>query len=211
MNILIDSLPESVNIGGVDYRINTGFRISVLFELLIHDKTIPDQKKIYGMLRLYYPVIPDDKDEAVKKILWFFNCGKEAKKKTDVRNKTANDFRTNKATYSFEKDSAMIFAAFYSEYGIDLNSIEDMHWWKFFALFESLPDTCKIRQVMHIRGMSLSGLASKEKKRINELKKIYALEDEVSVDRRAALAERNAKMQAYVQKRMEEVKRRVRP
>ena len=211
MNILIDSLPETVNIRGVDYRINTGFRTSVLFELLIHDKTIPDQKKIYGMLRLYYPVIPDDKDEAVKKILWFFNCGKEAKKKTDGRNKTAKDFRTHKATYSFEKDSAMIFAAFYSEYGIDLNADQDMHWWKFFALFESLPDTCKIRQVMQIRGMSLSNLTAKEKKHINELKKIYALEDDVSVDRRTALAERNAKMQAYVQKRMEEVKHRVRP
>ena len=35
MNILIDELPESVEIEGVEYEINTDFRISILFELLM--------------------------------------------------------------------------------------------------------------------------------------------------------------------------------
>lgn len=211
MNILIDGLPESVNIGGVDYRINTGFRTSVLFELMIKDKSIPDKGKIEGMLRLYYPEIPPDRDEAVKKILWFFNCGKKQKKKKESRNLTAKDFRENQEVYSFEKDAFLIYSAFKAEYGIDLQDADDLHWWKFSAMLEGLSDDCKFRKVMSIRGMELSGLSKKEKKRINDLKKLYALDDvDESVDSRDALEKRNAKMKEYIRRRTEEVKRRVR-
>ena len=45
MSILVDRLPKSVEIGGAEYQINTGFRTSILFEMLIRDKGIPDQVK----------------------------------------------------------------------------------------------------------------------------------------------------------------------
>lgn len=209
MNILIDRLPKSVEIGGVEYRINTGFRTSILFEMLIRDKKIPDRIKTGVMLRQYYPVIPPDEDEAIRKILWFFNCGREKKKQQDARNKTAKDFRKDKALYSFGQDASLIYAAFLSEYGIDLQDTEELHWWKFSAMFDALPDDTKIRQVMRIRGMSTSGLPKKEIRRINELKKQYALEDEETVDNRVKLARRNSSMKEYVRRRMEEVKHRV--
>ena len=75
MSILVDRLPGSVEIGGAEYQINTGFRTSILFEMLVRDKRIPDQVKIGVMLRQYYPVVPPDEDAAIQKILWFFNCG----------------------------------------------------------------------------------------------------------------------------------------
>ena len=68
MNILIDALPESVVVGGTEYRIETGFRTSILFELLIRDRRIPDHLKLSQMLKLYYPRIPDDEEEAAEKI-----------------------------------------------------------------------------------------------------------------------------------------------
>ena len=100
----------------------------------------------------------------------------------------------------------MIYAAFLSEYGIDLQDVEDLHWWKFSALFDALPDDTKIKQVMRIRGMDTSGLKKKEIKRLNDLKKYYALEDEETVDSRVKLAKRNARMKEYVRRRMEEVR-----
>ena len=169
MNILIDRLPESVEIGGVEYRINTGVRTSILFELLVRNKKIPDQGKIYGMLRLYYPRIPADRDEAIRKALWFFYCGK-----------TGKSIRKNATRQP-----------------------------KISGRIKSCTLLKRIRQVLHIRGKSTSGLARKDVKRINELKKLYALDDEVSVDGRVALAKRNAEMKEYVRRRMEEVKRRV--
>ena len=204
MNILVDPLPDVVIVGGVEYQINTGFRTSVLFELLVRDKKIPDSAKIIGMLQLYYPQEPADKDEAIKKILWFYNCGKQEEKKEE-RNKTAKDFRQDKTLYSFEQDAPLIYAAFLAEYGIDLQDIEDLHWWKFSALFDGLSDDRKIRQVMRIRGMDTSGLSTKEIKRINDLKKYYALKDDVTVNSKVALAQRNARMKEYVRRRLEEV------
>lgn len=41
MNILVDKLPQSVEIGGVEYQINTGFRTSILFEMLVRNKKNP--------------------------------------------------------------------------------------------------------------------------------------------------------------------------
>lgn len=204
MNILVDPLPEVVIVGGMEYQINTGFRTSVLFELLVRDKKILDQAKIIGMLKLYYPQEPVDKDEAIKKILWFYNCGKQEEKKEE-RNKTAKDFRQDKVLYSFEQDAPLIYAAFLAEYGIDLQDIEDLHWWKFSALFDGLSDDRKIRQVMRIRGMDTSGLSTKEIKRINDLKKYYALKDDMTVNSKVALAQRNARMKEYVRRRLEEV------
>lgn len=204
MNILVDPLPDVVIVGGMEYQINTGFRTSVLFELLVRDKKIPDPAKIIGMLQLYYPQEPADKDEAIKKILWFYNCGKQEEKKEE-RNKTAKDFRQDKALYSFEQDAPLIYAAFLAEYGIDLQDIEDLHWWKFSALFDGLSDDRKIRQVMRIRGMNTSGLSAKEIKRINDLKKYYALKDDATVNSKVALAQRNARMKEYVRRRLEEV------
>lgn len=77
MNILIDLLPEYVEIDGKKYPINTDFRISILFELLMQDRSILDREKIYMALDLYYPQMPHDLVQAVDKMLWFYRCGKD--------------------------------------------------------------------------------------------------------------------------------------
>ena len=71
MNILIDVLPEYVEIDGIEYKINTDFRIGIMFELLIQDNTLTDMEKVEIALNLYYPEIPHDPIQALEKILWF--------------------------------------------------------------------------------------------------------------------------------------------
>ena len=39
-NIILDVLPETVEIDGVEYQINSDFRISILFELLMQDDEV---------------------------------------------------------------------------------------------------------------------------------------------------------------------------
>ena len=41
-NIILDVLPETVDIDGAEYRINSDFRISILFELLMQDDEVGD-------------------------------------------------------------------------------------------------------------------------------------------------------------------------
>ena len=47
MNMLIDLLPEYVELGGAEYPINTDFRVSILFELMMEDASVPEEQKYH--------------------------------------------------------------------------------------------------------------------------------------------------------------------
>ena len=207
INIILDRLPESVEVRGKEHKIYSDFRTSILFETMMRSRELRPHEKIRQMLQIYYPVIPPDREEAVKKILWFYAGGKEAKQKKEEKNRTRKSFRKNQTAYSFEQDAPYIYAAFRKEYGINLQKIknEELHWWEFLALFDSLPDDSKIMKIMYWRTCSTSGLPRKEVERLNELKERYKLVDEESVEEKVSLELRNQKMQEYVQKRYEEV------
>jgi len=83
-----------------------------------------------------------------------------------------------KPNYCFNHDAEYIYASFMQAYGIDL--IEEqgkLHWVKFKALVDGLPDDTKFRQVIDIRMRKLpTGKgAADERKALMALKKTYAL------------------------------------
>ncbi|GBU06584.1 bacteriophage Gp15 protein [Faecalimonas umbilicata] len=178
MNILLDLLPETVEIGGVEYPINTDFRISVLFELMMQDNTISDEDKILEAINLYYPQTPDPEylDEAVEKLIWFYRCGNQDKTKKRKSEADEDNTEEEKLVYSFEHDDRYIYAAFVSEYGIDLQDIEDLHWWKFRALLTSLSDECEFKKIMGYRSVTITSTMSPEQRSFYEkMKRIHAL------------------------------------
>lgn len=77
MNILIDFLPTCVEIDNKKYEINSDFRTSILFELMIEDEALSDEDKLYATLDLYYKELPQNIKEAIEKALWFYKGGKE--------------------------------------------------------------------------------------------------------------------------------------
>ncbi len=177
MNILIDLLPDHVEIDGKKYSINTDFRISILFELLMQDRTILDSEKIYMALDLYYPQIPHNLEQAVDKMLWFYRCGKDDEDDS-VRNGSPTGSGKASMIYSFEHDAEYIYSAFLDQYGIDLQDIEHLHWWKFRALFKGLKDDNLICKIMGYRSIEITNdMSDSEKKYYRKMKQIYALPD----------------------------------
>lgn len=177
MNILIDLLPTIVNINNVEYEINSDFRTSILFELLMQDNSIGKEDKIITALELYYPVIPENINEAIEQILWFYRCGKEiTSSKGNGKGKSITQI------YSFEHDDDYIYAAFMDQYNIDLQDIEYLHWWKFKAMFKSLKEGNEIVKIMGYRSMDLSKIKDKEEKayykKMQELYKLPISKDE---------------------------------
>ena len=175
MNILVDELDTIVKekIGNV--RINTDFRISILFELLMQDNTVSKKEKIIQSLQLYYPDFLNIKDfnKAIENMLWFYGCGKELANST--RSKVTNK---NKQIYSYEFDDDKIYSAFMQQYGIDLQDIEYLHWWKFKALFNGLAENVQFVKIMGYRAMDISKIKDKkEKNKYKELQRLYALPD----------------------------------
>lgn len=186
-NLLIDECPDVITIDDINYKINTNFRTSILFELLMQDDNLSGEQKISIALGLYYPIIPNDLKEAVESMLWFYRCGQGNLKQDnkslpedelEAQDNTNEDSNKGQVVYSFEHDSDYIYSAYLTQYNIDLNEIEYLHWWKFKALFKSLNNDNKLIEIMNIRGTKITKDMSKERRReLRELQKIYELPD----------------------------------
>lgn len=190
MNILIDILPTEVKIDNKKYKINSDFRTSILFELMIQDDSIAEKDIPFLAMDLYYPVRPKNYREAIEKILWFYKCGMD--EETSFKNSESSNSEDTKKNniYSFEYDASYIYSAFLNQYGIDLQDIENLHWWKFRAMFESLNEDNLFVKIMDYRKIDLSKIEDKdEKERYKKLKEMYKLPSKVDKEEKAKINE----------------------
>lgn len=188
MNILIDLLPTKVEIDSKEYEINSNFRTSLLFSLLMEDDDVGEEQKIIQALNLYYPTIPADINKAIEKIIWFYKCGKEDKKASSNRNRNRN---STEKVLDYNVDADYIYSAFMSQYNIDLQDIEYLHWWKFRALFDSLDENNRLSKIIQYRSMDLSKIKDKEQKKFyKNMKKLYKI-DTISEEEKAELEKWN--------------------
>lgn len=171
MNLLLDKLLCTVEVKGKQYAVRTDFRIWIQFELLMDDVEIPDEDKPALSLNLCFPDIPADRNAAIDQMLWFYRCGQENKPK-DSANKKSHE----KQIYSYDYDDAYIYAAFLSQYNIDLQDIPKLHWWKFRAMFRALKDDNLFVKIMGYRAAeSNKNMSEAQKTHLREMKAIYAL------------------------------------
>lgn len=179
MNLLIDGVPKEIYIDSLKYNINYDFRYGLLFEELMNDMTISDSEKFTLAVKLYLEnQYVENYEEAITQIFNFYLCGATPRK--PKKKKRENP------VFSYEEDAGLIFAAFKEVYNIDL--VEDkIHWWKFRALFDALPDTCQFRKVVGYRAIEIrNDMSNSEKKFYKEMKKIYALEDKRTLEEKEA-------------------------
>lgn len=172
-NMLIDKLPKTVMISGAEVPIETNFRTGILFELMMQDDTVDDIQKILCALDMFYGARPFKVNEAIDQILWFYSAGKEWRKDNEQSSGAGGGARR---IYSFEYDDDYIYSAFLSQYGIDLQNIKYLHWWKFKAMFHGLSEDQEIVKIMGYRGMKITGSMSKDQRRFyKRMQSLYAL------------------------------------
>jgi len=168
MNILVDSLPETVKVGGKTYLINTDFRACLRTIMACEDASLTGYEKSLVILTNLFPEIPDDLDAALEKAQWFLDGG-ECQQDTEEQRQPR--------VYSFAKDANFIFAAFRQTHRIDLQT-EDMHWWKFIALFMDVGQDTTFSQLTALRKRLKTGKATKEEREAaTELGDIFYIED----------------------------------
>ena len=174
MSILIDKLPQKVVIDNTEYVINSDFRTSIKFENTMLKNDIDEVSKLIESLKLYYPVIPENFMEGFNKIIWFYSCGNEKENSKSNTNNSSGNSKTK--IYDLNYDADYIYSAFMSQYNIDLQDIEYLHWWKFKALFKALNDDNKIVKIMEYRSIDLSKIKDKSQKDFyKKMKKIYEI------------------------------------
>lgn len=178
-NLLLDPLQTSVILGVEEVPIFTSFRNSILFELLMSQRNISAKEKVIEAIRLYYPsevhnIVIDHSEKAISSIIDFYAGGTGEKQ----QNKESSDNRSSRAIFHFEHDAGYIYAAFLSQYGIDLTVEKDLHWHKFKALFHGLESRHKISEIMKIRATEITSEMSKEEQKYyREMKALYRLPD----------------------------------
>lgn len=181
VNILVDALADHVNINGKSYEIYTDFRNMILFELLMQDPEVDNYAKATGGIELLFPEVPEDLGAATDCLIWFYRCGKperrSRKEEPENQEEDAGDgCDPLERVYSFDHDDRYIYAAFLSQYGIDLQEIDHLHWWKFRAMMDALNEEHLFVKIMQYRSMDISADMTKEQRQYyQKMKELYAL------------------------------------
>ncbi len=178
MSILTEKLPETIEIDGVPYSINTDYRVWIQFSRIAFKN---EQKSAVSFAKIIVLIFGENEKcpplnaKTMKALVNFFAPEKNAKQST-------SEPSSRKKQFDYDFDAGLIYAAFRQQYGIDLTKV-DMHWWLFKALFESLSDETHFGKVLQYRGMDLSSIKNKDmKKHYERMKRVYALPDERTED-----------------------------
>lgn len=181
MNILTHSLPTYINIDDVRYEINTNYRDCLKIILAFEDIELTQIEKQMIMLNILYKVIPNNIEKACELAIEFLNCGEQ-------ENEISTDGLGR--LYSFEKDNKYIFSAIQQTYGIDLEQIEYLHWWKFVNFFLDLNENCFFNRIIYLRRQKKLGKLSKDElAQYNSLRNIVELPEERSMEEKEQINE----------------------
>ncbi|MDO4669353.1 MAG: Gp15 family bacteriophage protein [Butyricicoccus pullicaecorum] len=195
MNSIFNALPDSLSIKSQEYSINTDYRAWIRAYTILLQNSTDEQKAIDFCSWLQDMHLPLT-DEAMTAAVDFLLCGNDTQ--------TGGGGDTTPPCFDFEADSEYIFAAFWSAYGIDL-SVITIHWWKFIALFQSLPDDCQLCKIMRYRAINLDTVPDEQKKFYGDMKNRYALPHDKT--KKAKTAEEHEKdMKSRAQRLYEQAK-----
>lgn len=158
-------LPYYVYLKNEKYYINTDFRIFIEYEEEMQGK---DKKQAsINCLSKFYPAFLKiiEKgllEEAIDKFIWFYKCDKP-----DIEYKIKGS-KLKKQIYSYKYDDLYIWGAFKQYFNVDLTRV-NLHWWKFRAMWLSLPRESEFSKIKGYR--SYDG----KDKDILDLKEYYKL------------------------------------
>ena len=140
-------LPDVIYCNGRPYSIYTDFRYWLKFYKLTQKKDLK-LNELYFLFKNKTPhddlflldVSEETADFSPQLLEFFYNPNATPKGESKSATKT----------FDYILDGEYIYASFMQVYGIDLTEC-DMHWHKFKALFASLPENCKMREIMSFR------------------------------------------------------------
>lgn len=166
MNLLYESPPDTVHVGGKAYAVYTDFRDWIRFFDMQEDRELSQRDKLLMMIEWYKEKPPIDLLEESLEALILFASRRE--KPQDGAKEPAQ--KSTEKVLSWSYDAAYVYAAFLSVYHIDLLTVPQMHWHVFLALFDALPDDTPIKQRIGYRSVNLASVKDqKERRRIAKI------------------------------------------
>lgn len=159
MDLTKKSLPNTVSVGGRDFTVYTDFRLWMRFEM---ESSKMQPGELIDVSYLFKNEVPQYCD--IRELYAFSRPQDELPRQIKHREEIVLDYAI---------DADYIYAAFLSQYGINLLDVVELHWHKFLALFKGLKDDEMICKIMSYRCYE----HSEEKKDIcEELKQMWKIE-----------------------------------
>lgn len=169
MNILIDKLPDYIEVNGNQFPIKTDFRHWIKFtQIMLENK--PEFQKIADIYCELFCKLPK---APLTDVLNAIMCFYSPLQNVNLQGKNNNTQRQ----YDYDVDAELIYSAFQQQYEIDL-TVANLHWWQFKALLNNLNDATQFIKVVGYRSIDLSKLKDKEQRKYySKMKHIYKLPD----------------------------------
>lgn len=150
-------LPKTLEICGEEFPVRYDFRVILEIFQALNDGELDDQERGFVALQLFYPdfdEIPDYR-EAISKMFWFINGGKEQ-----------DSNKRQRPLVDWEQDFPLIVAPVNRVLGYETRAVEydplentgGLHWWTFLSAYMEIGD-CLFSQVVGIRSKKARGKA----------------------------------------------------
>lgn len=141
-------LPHSVVICGVEYPVETDYRVILDVFSVLNDSDLTADEKGIGVLGIFYPdfrSMPENHfQEALQECFKFINCGSvEAQRKAPK-------------LMDWEQDFQYLIAPINRVAGKEIRAIEYLHWWSFISMYYEIGD-CFFAQIVRIRDLKAKG------------------------------------------------------
>lgn len=162
-NVMLDPLPTDWN----GYLIDSDFRTGIQIHQILEDRNLSKSEKFLHASRLLFPGIAPDPEEQIETLNWYMS---------DWNHDRHKKAKETAKVLDYDIDQWRIYSAFLTQYGINLNTVESLHFWEFMGLLTTL-DECAFTRVIDIRLKKKNKSTSKEESKVlDEVKAIYALE-----------------------------------
>ena len=102
---------------------------------------------------------------------WFYHCGEPPRSYDES---DSEYFLESRLPYRFDADFKYIHAAFLELYGIDLITVDYLHWWTFRGLFRSLHD-CRFTDIVNYRTAETGNMSEKMREHYVKMQEIFEL------------------------------------
>ena len=180
MNFFYEAFPDSVYIRGEEVAIITDFREYIRLLDMLKCEELNAMQKTELLAQYFLDEIEIDK-EAISALTAFVVMDFDSDEDSEEDEQDQHD--PTKNLFSYEIDYPFILSGFLRDYGVDLEVVDYLHWWKFRMLFDGLSEDTEIKQRIMYRGINLSDIKDKdEQKRISRIQKRIQLPMEELTD-----------------------------
>lgn len=174
MNPLLEPLDDWFE----GYRVNTDFRIGIQLSEALEDVDLSEEERVMVTINLLY----GEEDYTGKLVLREYPRDIETIQQTcewllsGWNTDNLSGTKSKVPVFDYDVDGWRIYADFRRYYGVNLNTIDTLHFWEFSAMLWNLPQDSATKEVIEIRGKETnSKMSAEQRKAIKKAQKIYGL------------------------------------